>query len=113
MTTEKFIAFMEKLLEKTKSGKIDWRRYIPGGAEKWVSPTRSFVCTAGTMEVFMLCSEDLEVIHLYIKYDSTFPMAGFSVEGPEAKQVALRLVNYVYSIFPNLEESIDKFLREP
>lgn len=113
MTSEKFIAFMEKLLEKTKAGDIKWERYLTRNpSEAWACTTKSFSCIAGTMKVNMLSDEDADVIEFSIKYDDTLPISIWEIEGGRERQVALRLVNYVYNQFPNLEKSIDQFLSD-
>ena len=113
MTTEKFIAFMEKLLEKTKDGSLKWKRYpCPNPSEAWANSTKSFSCKAGTMLVRMLCSENFEIIQFIISYDESLPDASLDPDSAETNRVALRLANYVYDQFPNLENSIDRFLND-
>ena len=110
MTSQKFVAFMEKLLERTKAGQIKWERYSEFST--WASSQKSFSCVIGTMSVTILSSEDLEMIEFVIKYDSSMPATSLDVEADEEQRIAKRLVNYLYDLFPNLEKSIDKFLTE-
>lgn len=112
MTTEKFIAFMEKLLEKTKDGSLKWKRHAPSSFERWASETKSFSCKAGTMQVDLLCDEDFDSIRLNVCYDSSLPYVSLQPDSDETQQIALRLANYVYYQFPNLENSIDRFLND-
>ena len=113
MTSQKFIAFMEKLLTKTKSGEIVWTRLhtIPDGIG-WASTKKSFSCVAGTMNVVLYVSEGLDFITFCIEYDPSMPYASLDAISSEERQVALRLVNYIYDLFPNLEKSIDQFLAD-
>lgn len=114
MTNEKFMAFIEKLLAKTKDKSIMWRRYIPEpDYEYWASPTKSFLCYVGSMEVRMLSNEDSDKIEFDIIYDRNVPMVILTPDTDETMEVALRLINYVYDQFPNFEKSIDQFLMEP
>lgn len=110
MTSQKFVAFMEKLLEVTKAGQIKWERY--SGRTSWASSKKSFSCDVGTMGVTILSSEDLEEIEFIINYDPSMPATSLDVEADEEQRIAKRLVNYLYDLFPNLEKSIDKFLTE-
>ena len=111
MTAEKFIAFIGKLLEKTKSGEIKWIRCsLNPYDEIWASSTKSFSCVAGTMKVDMLSDEDSDSMRFYIEYDRRLPVTTWIPESDEERQISLRLVNYVYNLFPNLEKSIDDFL---
>lgn len=113
MNPEKFVAFLEKLLEKTKQGRIKWKRYDPDPEwEAWASEEMSFSCIAGKMEITMLSGEDTDNIEFGITYDSSLPEVSLEASTDEEHQVALRLLNYVYNQFPNLEKSIDEFLNE-
>lgn len=112
MTSEKFVAFTKKLLEKTKTGNIKWSRCPTGCRESWASPLRSFSCAAGSMQVDMLSSEEFDDVQFNIQYDESLPSASWKPDSEEEKQVALRLMNYVYNQFPNLEKSIDEFLKD-
>lgn len=113
MNSEKFVALLEKLLEKTKQEKIKWKRYDPDPEwEPWASEERSFSCNTGKMEITMLSGEGTDNIEFDITYDSSLPRASLEVSTDAEHQVALRLLNYVYNQFPNLEKSIDEFLSE-
>lgn len=112
MTTEKFAAFMEKLLEKTKRGEIKWKRYSPTSFERWASETKSFSCVAGAMCVDMLSSEDFDSIYFNISYDKNVPTVSLTPDSDETSQIALRLATYVYNQFPNLEKCVDQFLND-
>lgn len=116
MTAAKMIAFIEKLLEKTKKGEIKWSRFsISQSRDAWASLTKSFSCATGSMYIVLLCDEELENMQLRITYDRNLPNTELDIEEQpeEVQQVAKRLANYVYSLFPNLEKSIDQFLAEP
>lgn len=110
MTPRNFIAFMEKLIEKTKSGKVQWIRVerVPA----WASSHKSFFCKTGTMEITIYASEDVDVITFVIRYDPSMPSASIAVESDEERRVALRLVNFIYDSLPNLETAIDRFLND-
>ncbi len=110
MTSQKFVAFMEKLLERTKAGQIKWERYSEFST--WASSQKSFSCVIGSMRVSILSNEDLEIIKVVIIYDSSMPATSLDVKADEEQRIAKRLVNYLYDLFPNLEKSIDKFLTE-
>lgn len=113
MTEEKFIAFLDKLLRKTKFGEIVWKRHSPHPAYySWGSNLKSFQCKAGTMSVRMIADDDYERICFDISYDMDLPSVSIEPSSDEAKQIALRLATYVYDQFPNLEKSIDQFLRD-
>lgn len=111
MTSEKFIAFMEKLLEKTKNKEIIWYRlkihHSLGLQDK------CFYCHANNMEITLITpAKNSESISLHITYDSEIPGAELQPRNQNEEVVLLRLFNYVYSLFPNLESSIDKFLND-
>lgn len=113
MTTEKFVALLEKLLQKTKDGKIKWKRYtVDPEFESWASDKKSFSCTAGTMKIDMLSDDDSDNICFFISYDPNLPEVSYSPQTDEELRISLRLVNYVYNQFPNLEKAIDAFLNE-
>lgn len=116
MTSAKMLAFIEKLLDKTKKGEIKWNRFsIKQSRDAWASVSKSFSCAAGGMYIVMLCDEELEYMQLRITYDRSLPNTELDMEEQpeEVRQVVKRLANYVYSLFPNLEKSIDQFLDEP
>lgn len=116
MTAAKMIAFIEKLLDKTKKGKIKWSRFsISMSRDTWASNSKSFSCSAGGMYIVLLCDEELENMLLRITYDDSLPNTELDIEEQpeEVRQVVKRLANYVYNLFPNLEKSIDEFLAEP
>lgn len=116
MTSAKMSAFIEKLLEKTKEGQIKWSRFPSRkNNDLWASDTKSFTCMAGNMDIVLLSDEELENIVLQIRYDRNLPAVEIDMEEQpeEVRRVAIRLVNYVYNLFPNLEKSIDQFLEEP
>lgn len=108
MTSQKFIAFIEKLLTKTKTGEIRWNRLSRTPA--WASSNKSFSCNAGDMDIKLCSDEDCDSITFYIAYDSDMPTSSIDVETDEERQVAIRLINYIYDLFPNLEKAIDRFL---
>lgn len=108
MTSQKFIAFMEKLLTMTKTGEIVWSRCQ--NCPDWASAKKSFSCIAGTMNVDLYTNDDLDIIAFCIEYDPSMPCASLDANSNEERQIALRLVNYIYDLFPNLEKSIDQFL---
>lgn len=110
MTSEKIIAFLEKLLTKTKENRIEWSRSKVGSA--YISD-RCFHCFADKMHIGLVTSKmDPESPYLLIEYDSDMPTAKLEAHTSEEKVMMLRLFNYVYSLFPTLESSIDKFLNE-
>lgn len=111
MTSGKFISFMSKLLSKTKDGTIKWSRFTPSKASDW-SQLKSFSCVAGSMKIRLLSDEESDNIQFQIKYDDDLPFVILEPASDNEWQIALRLVNFVYDQFPNLEKSIDEFLMD-
>lgn len=111
MTSEKFIAFVEKLLDKTKNKEITWYRlkiHNSIGAQD-----KCFFCNVNAMEIALITPPiDLESHFLRILYDLDVPYAKLQPRNQNEETVLLRLFNYVYSLFPNLEASIDSFLND-
>ena len=114
MTPEKFIAFVNKLLQKTKNGTLEWSRCtsIPNYFQ-WASQLKSFSCIAGSMKISLFADKELDAIRFVIKYDNNLPATTLEPVSEDERQISLRLINYVYDQFPNLEKSIDEFLMEP
>lgn len=113
MNHPKFVALMEKLLDKTKKGQIKWYRISPIVFDaKWASKTKSFSCLAGTMEITILSNDEVDSILFNIKYDKNIDIVSLTPETDEEHQIAVRLINYVYNLFPNLDKAIDQFLME-
>lgn len=111
MTSEKFIAFTKKLLDKTKSKEIVWKRlpiHFNMGAED-----KCFRCSAKNMDVSLITSaKDPELHYLRVSYDSKVPNVELRPRNQDEEVVLLRLFNYVYNLFPNLESSVDEFLND-
>lgn len=112
MTSEKFISFMLKLLSKTKDGAIKWSRIPHDRVLDWASQLKCFSCVAGSMQIRLFSDEESDNIQFQIRYDDDLPFAVLEPESDDEWQIALRLVNYVYNQFPNLEKSIDAFLMD-
>lgn len=113
MDSKKLIALLEKLLEKTKQREIRWKRYKPDQEfESWASDEKSFSCIAGTMTINLVSNDTFDKMQVDIIYDKALPIAAFNIQSDEARQITLRLLNYVYDLFPNLEKCIDEFLNE-
>ena len=111
MTSEKFIAFTEKLLDKTKHRENVCKRlkiHFSLGA-----PDKCFRCSANNMEISLItAAKNTEYHYLRISYDSEVPDTELRPRNQNEEIVLLRLFNYVYSLFPNLESSIDSFLND-
>ncbi len=111
MNSKKIIAFMEKLLERTKSGEIKWDRmdiHHQVGVQ-----SKCFYCSVGDMNIYLITLRgDSEEQFLRVSYDSKLPSSELKPANEDERVMLLRLFNYVYSLFPNLETSIDKFLND-
>lgn len=111
MTSEKFIAFMEKLLDCTKTGEIQW--YRMNVHDQYGVKSKCFSCSTGNMEICLITpKEDPENQFLRVSYDPKIPFSDLKPKNENEKVIMLRLFNYVYSLFPNLETAIDKFLND-
>jgi len=111
MNSEKFIAFVEKLLDCTKAGEIKWDR-LKIHHEQGIQD-KCFCCNVGNMEVSIITpKQDSDSHFLRISYDSKLSSADLRPVTQEEQVILLRLFNYVYTLFPDLETSIDKFLND-
>lgn len=111
MTSEKFVAFMEKLLDCTKTGSIKWER-LDIHSQLGIQ-NKCFFCDTKNMNIQLITPRsDPEIHFLRISYDQKIPFSDLK-PGNEAEEVMMiRLFNYVYSLFPNLETAIDTFLND-
>ena len=111
MTSEKFIAFMEKLLDCTKTEEIQWDRMRIN--QNLGDQSKCFSCSTGNMEIYLITpTHDPEAKFIRISYDPKIPFSDLKPKNEDEKVILLRLFNYVYSLFPNLETAIDKFLND-
>lgn len=113
MTHEKYVAFLEAAIRKTKSGAISWERAnrrfgLNSGWEEF-DLDRSFMCAYSVGQMVLAYEPSSGTPHCYISPDKTLPFQKIN----DDSALLLRLYNLVYSLFPSVDSFMDAMINSP
>ena len=105
MDNDRLILFIKKLIEKTKRGKLAWRKEI------YQNKNADYICEFFNGNIVKIrCAFLTGLLTVSITYteESTEDFPIYSDD--EAYASLLRLYNIIYNLFPNPEKAIDDFI---
>ena len=113
MTQEKFRAFINAAIQKTKSGGLSWERvnllHFKQSAWPDYDLSRSFVCHYANGRMLLAYEVNSDTPCCFISPDKSLPFQELILHD-DSCALLLRLYNLVYDAFPSVESFMDAMI---
>lgn len=113
MTHEKYEAFLEAVIRKTKSGAISWERVSPRQFKnldsEQIDLNRGFLCSYSGGRIRLLFTSSSDKPYCCISPDKNLPYQKIN----DDSALLLRLYNLVYDLFPSVDSFMDIMINSP